>query len=143
VKSGVPLFGKPDVFFMNAEGAHVVFDWKVNGYCSKSAVSPAPGYKRIRDTWDWREGDLSRNSGDAHRDYIPLHHKGVEINGFCYLEQVNSGLGNAAWRPTGGCMGSEWVWRYWPTSTRSSVTIGKRNGLDTSIPRAKWFSDRG
>jgi hypothetical protein len=93
VKSGVPLFGKPDVFFMNAEGAHVVFDWKVNGYCSKSAVSPAPGYKRIRDTWDWREGELSRNNGDAHKDYIPHQHKGVEINGFCYLEQVNQDWG--------------------------------------------------
>ncbi|GAF74341.1 unnamed protein product, partial [marine sediment metagenome] len=46
--SNVPLLGKPDIFFINEEGARVVYDWKVNGYCSKSIKSPAKGYVKLR-----------------------------------------------------------------------------------------------
>jgi len=38
----VPLLGKPDLNFQLASSREVVFDWKVNGYCS--SASPAPGY---------------------------------------------------------------------------------------------------
>lgn len=41
---GVPLLGKPDVFFKTKDDGHVIYDWKVNGYCSKSNKSPAQGY---------------------------------------------------------------------------------------------------
>lgn len=44
----VPLLGKPDIFFISKSGARVIFDWKVNGYCSRAKVSPKPGYIRIR-----------------------------------------------------------------------------------------------
>lgn len=40
-----PVFGKPDIYFMTNYGP-AIFDWKVNGYCSKSGVSPSQGYVR-------------------------------------------------------------------------------------------------
>ena len=40
---GVPLLGKPDVFFTNAQGVRVIYDWKVNGAFSKA--SPIPGFR--------------------------------------------------------------------------------------------------
>lgn len=47
VVEGVPLLGKPDIYF-NVNKNNVIFDWKVNGYYSKSAPSPAPHYIMIR-----------------------------------------------------------------------------------------------
>ncbi len=46
---GVPLLGKPDVYFINKHGAHVILDWKVNGYCSQWGASPMQGYVRLRE----------------------------------------------------------------------------------------------
>lgn len=43
------LSGKPDVFYVNKDGHPIILDFKVNGWCSKSAVSPKPGYLRLRD----------------------------------------------------------------------------------------------
>lgn len=39
----VTLLGKPDLTF-RIEDAHIVLDWKVNGYYSKNGVSPRAGY---------------------------------------------------------------------------------------------------
>jgi hypothetical protein len=44
----VPLYGKPDAYFLRPDGLHVVIDWKVNGFCSQA--SPAPGYVKLLDT---------------------------------------------------------------------------------------------
>lgn len=44
----VVLLGKPDLSWQTKDGYNVIFDWKVNGYCSKSAVSPKPGYLKLR-----------------------------------------------------------------------------------------------
>lgn len=41
----VPIFGKPDLYGHLKSGANIVFDWKVNGYCSKA--SPHAGYVRL------------------------------------------------------------------------------------------------
>jgi len=35
--NGVPLLGKPDVFFINKYDAHIIFDWKVNRQCRKTS----------------------------------------------------------------------------------------------------------
>lgn len=43
---GVPILGIPDLFFQNAAGIRVVYDWKVNGYCGKA--SPMKGYISLR-----------------------------------------------------------------------------------------------
>ncbi len=45
----IPLLGKPDIFFTNSEGARVILDWKVNGYCSESLKSPMKGYVKLRE----------------------------------------------------------------------------------------------
>lgn len=53
---GVPLLGKPDIWFVkNSLG--VVFDWKVSGYYSKSAPSPKPGYVKCAG----RNGRISKH----------------------------------------------------------------------------------
>jgi hypothetical protein len=57
---GVPLLGKPDIWFGN-----VVFDWKVNGYYSKSAPSPKPGYKMIYPTGKKHKDTLRFEDIDA------------------------------------------------------------------------------
>ena len=45
----VVLLGKPDLSWQTKDGFNVIFDWKVNGYCSKSGVSPKQGYLKLRD----------------------------------------------------------------------------------------------
>jgi hypothetical protein len=73
----VPFSGKPDLFYINSEGAHVIFDWKVNGYCSKSGASPNQGYIRLRP------------AGTAHKDAMVMKVNGMYINVASYLEDVN------------------------------------------------------
>jgi hypothetical protein len=77
---GVPLLGKPDVHFINKEGASVILDWKVNGYCSDYNTSPMKGYVNIR--------ELGK-SGKCHKDALVVKHKGVLINACNYLEDIN------------------------------------------------------
>lgn len=73
---GVPLLGKPDVYYVNRHDAHVIHDWKVNGYCSKSATSPKKGYTKVRP------------GNKKHKDAQLLVMQGVEINAAHYLEQI-------------------------------------------------------
>jgi len=47
VEGKVPLLGKPDLYFWNKAGSLVIYDWKVNGYCSASNTSPRKGYVRL------------------------------------------------------------------------------------------------
>lgn len=76
----VPLLGKPDVFWMNKTGVHVIFDWKVNGFCSKYGASPMQGYVRLR------EGTQNRG---AHKNAIVKTYKGMLINTFGMLEDFD------------------------------------------------------
>lgn len=99
----VPLLGKPDVWFQNKDGGHVILDWKVNGYMSRSPVSPAPGYIRVRDGW------ISGKSSKKHPDAVVMSHKGMLINVAQYLEDANPDWANQlaiyAWimgEPVGG-----------------------------------------
>lgn len=90
IVSGVPVLGKPDIYFTNSEAARVIFDWKVNGYCSKSSVSPVKGYLKVRDTWNSLERKPSRINGVCHKDCVPVEHLGLRINGIQYMEDCNS-----------------------------------------------------
>jgi hypothetical protein len=83
---GVPLLGKPDCRYIHASGAHVMLDWKVNGYCSKYAASPAKFYALVR---DGQEGKRSRNAGNPHKGYEPIFFQGLTI-GKHFLEDTNS-----------------------------------------------------
>ena len=73
----VPLFGKPDMFLFTSEGRRIITDFKVNGYCSKSGVSPAKGYIRILP------------GGDRHKNCVINDFDGAKINSFYKMEEVN------------------------------------------------------
>jgi hypothetical protein len=45
--AGVPLLGKPDIFYYTADAKPVILDFKVNGYQSKSFISPMSGYTNV------------------------------------------------------------------------------------------------
>lgn len=84
----VPIFGKPDVRFINREGCHVIYDWKVNGYYSKGNTSPKPKYVKILDGWLFTTAKNSRNHNMAHPDTIIREYKGMRI-GSHFLEEVD------------------------------------------------------
>jgi hypothetical protein len=71
------LLGKPDLFFTNKEGIRVMYDFKVNGYCSKSGVSPIKGYVKLRP------------GNTQHRDCHPIMFCGIMVNAAEYLEAVD------------------------------------------------------
>ncbi len=76
----VVFLGKPDAFFTTKEGQKIILDWKVNGYCSKSNLSPRKGYVRVRDGWTWEKGPASRTNGNSHKEAHVIIENGIEIN---------------------------------------------------------------
>lgn len=92
--SEVPMTGRPDIFFINELGARVIYDWKVNGYCSNSPVSPKPGYIKCRDGWRGSEKKASRNNMSPHPDCYPTEYKGIKINPFKKMQDVESDWAN-------------------------------------------------
>lgn len=77
----VMLKGKPDVFYINSFGAKVILDFKVNGYCSNSSVSPMSGYVRLRSAADTQP--------KTHKDAYIMSLHGVQTNVAVYLELLN------------------------------------------------------
>jgi len=88
VVDGIPLLGKPDIYFRKPEGARVIYDWKVNGYCSKSPVSPAAGYVMCRDSWNPETLAHSRSHGQQHKRASLMNVGGIMINIADGLETV-------------------------------------------------------
>jgi len=88
VIDGVPLLGKPDCRFFHKCGVHVIFDWKVNGYCSKYPTSPCKYYSLVADGWTADRAKPSRGAGNPHPEYRAVDHRGLTIHeGF--LEESN------------------------------------------------------
>jgi len=85
---GVPLMGKPDCRFIHEFGAHVILDWKVNGFCSKYGSTPYKYYALIRDGWKPLEASPSRKCGQPHKGYKEIIHKDVAI-GAHFMEETN------------------------------------------------------
>lgn len=85
----IPILGKPDLFYINKFGAHVILDWKVNGYYSKSRISPTKGYTKIRDTWGPLDAPAARGHMLSHRNAILIEHRGVTINA-TYMNDCSS-----------------------------------------------------
>lgn len=85
--AGIPLMGRPDCRYIHESGAHVILDWKVNGFCSKYGATPYKYYSMIRDGWDVSTAVPSRACSQAHKNYKPIMHCGVEI-GSHYLEDT-------------------------------------------------------
>lgn len=79
VGDDVPLLGKMDCYFVNKDGHPIILDWKVNGYCSKSLVSPKKGYVRLRDGIDIK----------CHKEVVFGQVGGVTINMAHPLEVVD------------------------------------------------------
>ena len=79
-REGVMLLGKPDLFFINSMGAHVVLDWKVNGFYSDWGASPHKGYVKIRN-------DL-KNPNGSHKDAYLMMQDGIMINVAEYFELI-------------------------------------------------------
>ena len=77
VIGGVPFIGKPDLRWVSAGGAHIVHDFKVNGFFSKSGTSPTKGYMRCRDGYT---GTPSRTHGNSHKLHIPAAFKDILID---------------------------------------------------------------
>jgi hypothetical protein len=84
----VVLLGKPDLWWVLDNGASVIHDWKVNGFCSKA--SPAAGYVNIRAGWGstfYRDVKKMRGNNMPHKDCAPMFEEGIEINMIPSLEK--------------------------------------------------------
>jgi len=84
---GVPLMGKPDCRYIHREGAHIILDWKVNGFCSKWGSTPYKYYAMIRDGWAMPTAKPSRACSQPHKKHKSITHCGVKI-GTHYLEET-------------------------------------------------------
>lgn len=104
---GVPLLGLPDGHFVipvedSAEATlDIVLDFKVNGYCSRSAVSPNQGYLLCRD--GYIAPKQSKSHETSHKNADIKNYKGVTIGGWLEdsSEQWASQLTGYAW-----CLGA-------------------------------------
>lgn len=103
----VPLLGKPDCYFHNKDGCGIVLDLKVNGFCSKSKVSPASGYVKRRA----KMGREWINKGE-HKNALLQSHKGVTINAVRTMDSIDdkwaAQLSTYAWM-YGEDIGSDFV----------------------------------
>jgi hypothetical protein len=85
---GVPFLGKPDCRYKTKGGIPVIHDFKVNGYCSKSATSPTKGYMLCTD--GFKATKQNKSHGTAHKLFAP-----VDLNGYTidagYLEDYSTG----------------------------------------------------
>ena len=85
---GINLLGKPDIWFINKFGAFIVYDWKVNGYMSKSVTSPKKGFVK---SYDAHVDKPSRGVGQSHKDCQLMLVDGIYINIAHPLETVDEG----------------------------------------------------
>lgn len=102
---GVPLLGKPDGFIRLKSGI-LILDFKVNGYCSKTAVSPNPGFMLCKDGFIATKQNKSHNT--IHKNAEIKEVMGVKCGG--YMEDASeawaSQLSGYAWT-TGAEVGDE------------------------------------
>lgn len=69
LSNGVPISGKPDLYFVLPDGIKTIIDWKVSGFYSKA--SPTPGYSRLL--------DANGNNRGPHRDCMVMRKYGFEV----------------------------------------------------------------
>lgn len=86
---GVPLLGKPDIYFKTKEAARCIYDWKVNGYCGKRPTSPKKGYIKCTDGWSSADYKPSRGTGYAHKDAHLMKVGGVVISLAHTMEEID------------------------------------------------------
>ena len=79
----VVLLGIPDLWWVTDSGTNVIFDWKVNGFCSASGMAPAPGYVKCSDGWGdkvYPNVPHSRGHGGPHRDVSLIYEDGMTLS---------------------------------------------------------------
>lgn len=81
----VPILGKPDLRFITASGADVVYDWKVNGFYSNSPPSPTAGYIQLLS-----EGPSGWTRAGQHKDAMIHDVHGIQCNIGSYFNQHDS-----------------------------------------------------
>lgn len=84
--NGVPILCKPDANWTTPKLVQVIHDWKVNGFCAKSATSPHKSYQLCCDGY---VGKQSRSHNTKHKGFLAQQHKDITIN-TSYLEASNS-----------------------------------------------------
>ena len=85
--NGVPFLGKPDARWVTPGLIKVIHDFKVNGYCSKSAVSPHKSYLLCRDGYVAAKQSKSHNT--EHKEFLGRKHGNLLVN-TSYLEAANT-----------------------------------------------------
>lgn len=91
----IPMNGKPDLKFEDKYGNQVILDWKVNGYYSKSNMSPTKNYVICRDTWidDTKINPAgrkhSRSHNTTHKDCMITFDNNFLIDGSTCLEEID------------------------------------------------------
>jgi hypothetical protein len=85
--NGVPFLGKPDARWVTPGLIKVIHDFKVNGYCSKSAVSPHKSYLLCRDGYVAAKQSKSHNT--EHKEFLGRKHGDLLVN-TSYLEAANT-----------------------------------------------------
>lgn len=83
IDTDIILRGIPDLDFIGRNGRPVVFDWKVNGYCSKRRISPAKGYLKLR----------SGDTVSKHPQCITAEYHGITYNTQVTMDQVDAKWG--------------------------------------------------
>lgn len=74
----VILLGKPDLHWVTKDGFNVIFDWKVNGYYTKTNQSPHAGYVKLRQ----EQKSIGNYVGTQHKNAVlgELHGKKISTN---------------------------------------------------------------
>jgi hypothetical protein len=79
----VNFLGKPDIYYINETGTPIIIDWKVNGWCSNSPISPKRGYMKLLHGSNDRSLDKQH-----HRDCFPMKVNGMMINAGLKLNDI-------------------------------------------------------
>lgn len=121
---GVPLLGKPDIFFTANTGARITHDWKVNGMYDwkgnyhKTGQSPKKYYVK------------SLPDFEQHPEFDPTMHKGILIHKGCGLEGVDETWANQlciySWL-LGETVGADFICAIDQLVCRTSKVYGRPN----------------
>ena len=74
VVNGIPILGKPDLYYFTPEMVKVICDFKINGSFSKWGVSPVQGFQSSR---YFKKNELIV---EKHKKYVPITYKDLEVN---------------------------------------------------------------
>ena len=85
--SGVPLLGRPDANIVTKDGAHIVLDWKVNGYCSRATA--CPGYIQMKEAHGHGSTVHGSTVHGKHKNAYIAFENGIKYNAAQTLDVVN------------------------------------------------------